>query len=178
MKYIQSIAAVFLAVFSANVLAAKADMVVPELQKWAAHASVVAAVKKHNSTSMPLDEIKKIDKEWIAAKGKVAKANELMANEAAKYLKSQESKKSYLVESILTGNQGENVAITALTSDYWQGDEPKFVKAFHNGSGATYISRPKRDKSTNEIISQVSVPVMDGGKAIGTLTVGVIVSKL
>ena len=65
-----------------------------------------------------------------------------------------------------------------MTSDYWQGDEPKFTNAFTNGKGNTYIARPQKDKSTGEIISQVSVPVMSDSKAIGTLTVGVRPDKL
>jgi hypothetical protein len=88
-------------------------------------------------------------------------------------LKTVEKSKPYFIETILTDNQGANVAITDLTSDYWQGDEPKFVKAFADGNGADYIARPKKDDSTGQVISQVSVPVMDGGVAIGTLTMGV-----
>ena len=41
-----------------------------------------------------------------------------------------------------------------------------------------YIARAKKDESSGAVISQVSVAVMDGGKAIGTLTIGVNVQAL
>lgn len=147
--------------------------VLPEIKQMASNPAVVSAVKQANSKGTSLDSIKAMDDKWKAASGNIPEAQEMMTNEAATALKTAEASNTAMKESILTDNQGANVAISALTSDYWQGDEAKFVKAFAGGSGKDYIARPKRDDSTGTIISQVSVPVMDGGKAIGTLTVGV-----
>lgn len=113
-----------------------------------------------------------------ASKEPTATMKSYASNAAAKVLAKIQQAKPYLVEFILTDNQGANVAITGMTSDYWQGDEPKFSNAFANGKGEIYIARPQKDKSTGEVISQVSVPVMSNGKAIGTLTVGVRSEKL
>ena len=161
-----------------NAFAGDPRDVVPDLQKWASHPLVVNAVKEQNNKKVKLKDIKQIDKEWREKKGDLPLKDQLMTNAAAKELAGREKEKPYFVESILTDNRGANVAITAVTSDYWQGDEVKFSKSFNKGKGGSYVGRIKRDKSTGERLSQVSVSVMDGNVAIGTLTVGVRVDKI
>ena len=75
-------------------------------------------------------------------------------------------------------NQGANVAMTDKTSDYWQGDEAKFQKAFNGGAGAVFIDAVKFDESAQAYLVQVSVPVMDGDQAIGAITMGIDVDKV
>lgn len=147
--------------------------VVPEVVLAAADSVVVQAVKKQNDDAMSADNIQELDKIWMSAKEPTAFMKSLTSNAAAQVLTKLEKSKPYFVEFILTDIQGANVAITGMTSDYWQGDEPKFSNAYANGKGNVYIARPQRDRSTGEIISQVSVPVMSEKKAITTLTVGV-----
>ena len=166
--------------FAGNALAKEVKDVVPEVVKAAADPVIVKAVKEQNAQGLTLAKIQEIDKAWMettnAKKEPTAFMKSIASNAAAKELAKLE--KPYMVEFILTDNQGANVAVTGMTSDYWQGDEPKFTNAFANGKGNTYIARPQKDKSTGEVISQVSVPVMSDGKAIGTLTVGVRPEKL
>lgn len=174
--FITSILAAYLSVGSA--LAREVKDVVPEVVKAASNAVVVQAVKEQNDKGVPLAKIQELDKTWMDAKEPTTFMKSLASNSAAKALARIEKSTPYFVEFILTDNQGANVAMTGMTSDYWQGDEPKFTNAFANGKGDTYVARPQKDKSTGEVISQVSVPVMSGGKAIGTLTVGVRSEKL
>jgi hypothetical protein len=63
------------------------------------------------------------------------------------------------------------------TTDYWQGDEAKFIKSYDNGKGAVFVDDVKFDNSTQAYLDQVSVPVKDGGKAIGAITFGISVDK-
>jgi hypothetical protein len=166
--------------FAGYALAKEVKDVVPEVVHAAADPVIVKAVKEQNAQGLTLAKIQEIDKAWMdttdAHKEVTAFMKSYASNAAAKELAKLE--KPYMVEFILTDNQGANVAITGMTSDYWQGDEPKFSNAFANGKGEIYIARPQKDKSTGEVISQVSVPVMSDGKAIGTLTVGVRPEKL
>jgi hypothetical protein len=150
----------------------------PDIKALAADPTLVEAVKAQNAQNLSMEFIQKLDEKWIAAAGKLPEAEAQMSNKAAKVLKAAEKAKPYYKECILTDNKGANVAISELTSDYWQGDEPKFSNAFADGKGKDYIARPKKDASTGQVIAQVSVPVMDGGKAIGTLTVGVDLTTL
>ena len=158
--------------------AGTANDVVPEIKAIAAKPEVIAAVKAQNSQNLTLDAIKAMDSKWIATSGGLPEGKAMMENAVSKALLTAEKAKPYFVESILTDNQGANVAISSMTSDYWQGDEPKFVKAWADGKGDDYVARAKKDESSGAVVSQVSVPVMDGGKAIGTLTIGVNIQAL
>lgn len=172
------IVTLFLIVAQSATAKAVKDLV-PEIVEAAANPGVIEAVKAQNDQSLTLAKIQLMDGEWKSFKNN---PNEFMksflSNPAAKILADIEHSKPYFVEFILTDNQGANVALTEITSDYWQGDEPKFKNAFANGKGKVYIARPQKDKSTGKVISQVSVPVLKDGKAIGTLTVGVHIDSI
>lgn len=75
-------------------------------------------------------------------------------------------------------DQGALVCATAKTTDYWQGDEAKWQRAFNDGKGDVFIDRPKFDDSSAQRLAQISVPVLDKGVAIGAITVGVSIDKL
>lgn len=167
-----------MALASGSVLAKGVKDIVPEIVQAAANSAVVDAVKSQNAKGLSLEKIQSMDNEWKGASEPNDFMKSHLENDAAKALSVLENSSGYLVEFIVTDNQGANVALTGITSDYWQGDEPKFTNAFADGKGNTYIARPQKDKSTGEVVSQVSVPVMSDGKAIGTLTVGVRMDQL
>ena len=75
---------------------------------------------------------------------------------------------------------GLNVAASAATSDYWQGDEAKWQETFGNGSGEIHISEVEFDDSTGSYQSQVSLPIRDPdtNELIGAITFGVNVQSL
>jgi hypothetical protein len=75
-------------------------------------------------------------------------------------------------ETFVMDDRGALVCATARTSDYWQGDEAKFEQAFRGGKGHVFIDRPKYDDSASASIAQISVPVMENGRAIGAITFG------
>lgn len=151
---------------------------VPELQSWGSNAALVAAVKAQNASGMSLEEIKKKDAEWMATSGVSDFMQSVMNNAAAQELKRLEASKPYFTEVFLMDNQGANVAMTNKTSDYWQGDEPKFTESFKGGQGGVDIGKVKFDESAQAYLVQISVPVMDGGAAIGAITIGVNVDEL
>jgi hypothetical protein len=142
---------------------------------------VVDAVKEANKTATKsLDEIIKLDKRWRATDGVDAWIGGFLNNPCATYLKEvqNEHKKGgrFLYSEIFVmDKQGNIVAESNKTSDYWQGDEAKFTKSFADGKGAIFIDKPSFDESTQTYLVQVSVPVLDPytGGAIGAMTVGV-----
>lgn len=74
--------------------------------------------------------------------------------------------------------RGLNVGQSAKTSDYWQGDEAKWLDTFLAGPGAVHVSEVEEDESTQTFQVQVSLAVADGGAAIGAITIGVDVAHL
>jgi hypothetical protein len=139
---------------------------------------LVAVVKGQNAEGKTLAEIKKLDTIWKETSGIADYMKEMMESECADYLKRIQKSKSYFAEIFLMDNQGANVAITNKTSDYWQGDEAKFQKAFNQEAGGVFVDKVKFDSSTNAKLAQVSVPIMDGNKAIGVITFGINVAKI
>ena len=142
---------------------------------------VVNAVKEANKTATKsLELIFKLDKRWRATDGVDEWIGRFLNNPCATYLKKvqKEHKKGgrFLYSEIFVmDKQGNIVAESNKTSDYWQGDEAKFIKSFADGKGAIFIDKPSFDESTQTYLVQVSVPVLDPytGGAIGAMTVGV-----
>lgn len=151
---------------------------VPTLKTWGTNPVLIAAVRAQNAKGMTLEQIKTKDKEWMGTSGVDAFMKTLMSNDAAKEMLKLEHSAPYYLEFFLMDNQGANVAMTNKTSDYWQGDEAKFKESFKGGAGAVHVGPVKFDSSAQAYLVQVSVPVMDDGKAIGALTIGINLDEL
>jgi len=149
----------------------KAKAAVPRIKKIAADPVLIAAIKQQNAKKMSLTEIQKIDKAWTDGDTKVS--NEVSARPCSVKLQELLKKQPDLVEAFAMDDQGANVCMSDRTSDYWQGDEAKWQKSFNGGKGGVNFDERKFDSSAKAVVVQVSVPVLDQGKVIGALTVGV-----
>jgi len=142
------------------------------LQTWVKDDRIVQAVRKSNKKNITLARIKELDHAWVNGDAqKLVMA--VQKNDAAIYLKTKtgNNKKLY-VEAFLCDQQGAVVAEYPKTSDYWQGDEDKFIASFNHGVGQNHIGAVEFDESTQTYSVQISIPVMDEGKTIGVLIVG------
>jgi len=148
-----------------------------KLVKWGTDPIIVQAVKNENAKGKTLDQIKELDKKWMATPGIDDFMKSLMDSPCGKHLQKLQKSAPYYAEIFVMDNQGANVCMSEKTSDYWQGDEPKFIESFKGGAGAVHISDVVFDKSTQAYLVQVSFPVKDGGKVIGAVTVGIDVDK-
>jgi hypothetical protein len=150
-------------------------------QKLAAYGKepiIVAAVKAENAKGKTLDQIKALDTKWMATPGVADYMKALMESECGKFLRTLQKSAPYYAEIFVMDNLGANVAMTDKTSDYWQGDEAKFQKSFNGGAGAVFVDAVKFDDSAQVYLVQVSVPVWDGDKVIGAITIGLDVDKV
>lgn len=139
---------------------------------------IVAAVKAQNEKNISLDEIKELDKKWQDHAGIADYMLVMMESECGKALRNIQKSAPYYSEIFVMDNQGANVAMTDKTSDYWQGDEDKFIKSYNKGNGAVFIDDVKFDSSSQAYLVQVSVPVKDGEEVIGAITIGIDVDKI
>lgn len=147
------------------------------LAKFGADKGIVKAVKAQNKKGTSLMMIQITDGAWRGVKSEnIPIMDELMANDCAKAAKALMESKPYIVEIFVMDDQGANVCMTARTGDYWQGDEAKFVKSFNGGIGSVFVDEIELDGGIN--VSQVSIPVMRKGTAIGAMTIAVDVDKL
>ena len=155
---------------------AKIDALLPELRKIATTEAVLSAVKTQNAKKLTQEAIKKIDEEWSKATGVTDLMKPYLENDCATALKKIAT--PAMVEAFAMDNQGALVCSTSKTSDFWHGDEEKWQKSFAEGKGAEFVDKPKFDESSQTYSIQVSLPVMDEGKAVGALTVGLGLDKL
>lgn len=139
---------------------------------------IVAAVKAENAKGKTLAQIKARDEEWMKTPGVDAGMKALMDNACAKHLGTLANQLGCVAEAFVMDNLGANVAMTDKTSDYWQGDEPKFTESFAGGKGAIHVSDVKFDDSSQSYVVQVSVPVHDASAVIGAITFGIDVDKV
>ncbi len=153
------------------------DLANVKLAQMGTAPEIVSSVIEHNKSGMSLDEIKNMDKKWVAAQGTTDVMAELMTSSCAKVLKQFQASAPYYAEIFVMGNQGAIVAMTDKTSDYWQGDEDKFQKSFNQGKGRVFVGDVEFDDSSNTFLVQVSVPVISKDKAIGAITFGINIEK-
>jgi hypothetical protein len=139
---------------------------------------IVAAVKAENAKNKTLDQIKATDEKWKSTAGIADYMKAMMTSECGKRLIAILESEPFYAEIFVMDNQGANVAMTDKTSDYWQGDEAKFKKSYNNGNGAVFVDEIEFDDSAQVYLCQVSVPVRDGDRVIGAITVGIDVDKI
>lgn len=144
-----------------------------ELQQLGHDPVVVAAVQAENAKGKTLAQIKAADQTWQATAGLSAEMKAPMESTCGKYLHGIQADKGYYAEIFVMDIQGANVAMTDKTSDYWQGDEAKFIESYMQGRGKVHVGAIEFDDSTQSYLAQISVPVMDGDHAIGVVTIGV-----
>ncbi len=138
---------------------------------------IVAAAKAQNARNVSLAAIKVADERWMAG-NETALVKQVLSGPCADRLRALAGANPAYSETFAMDDQGALVCATAKTSDYWQGDEAKWERAFNGGKGDVFIDRPKFDESAKARIAQISIPIMDGDKAIGAVTVGIVIEKL
>jgi len=147
---------------------------IAEIQEFACHPSIVDAVRLQNDRQMALSEIKDLDKQWTSTRELTAHKRALQEGKAGRLLTLKIHKNRAIYnEGFATDNQGANVLACPPTSDYWQGDETKWQAAYNGGAGKTYVGPVTLDESTGVNAVQISVPILDHGKTIGVLIMGV-----
>lgn len=142
---------------------------------------VINAVETANhKEKKSLLNIMMLDKKWQSADAGDEWVNGFLNNPCSDYFRkvrqsSAEKGVSLYAEIFVTDKQGCIIAASGRTTDYWQGDEEKFIKSFAEGAGAVFTGRPDFDESSDKYVIQVSVPVMSPHtkRAIGVLTAGI-----
>jgi len=154
------------------------DLAKKKLMELSTDTIIVDAVKKENLKGKTLDQIKQMDKKWKATAGIVGYMELMMTSACGKHLQKLVKSAPYYAEIFVMDNQGANVAMSDKTSDYWQGDEAKFKNSYKDGKGDLFIDEVEFDDSTQAYLVQISLPVKDGDKVIGAITIGIDVDKI
>jgi hypothetical protein len=153
-------------------LQAKLDAELKEVKALAADATIVAAVKTHNTggnsaaVSMTQEQWKMLTvlDTFVRARSK---------NPAGETLRAKKS--AAVAEAFISGADGTKVAFLAKPSSWSHAGKPKHDVPM---SGKSWQGPVEVDESSGLQQIQVGVPIMDDGKVIGSLVVGLSVAKL
>jgi len=117
---------------------------------------------------------------WSALKDKDFRKSHTESGAAKELKKFQEASGGRIAELFVTDCFGANVAQTQVTSDWFQGDEPKYTEV--KGKHDLFVDAPKRDDTVGQVGVQVSIPLWDTTGAeptfIGVAVATVIVDKI
>ena len=144
-------------------------------EQVAADPEIRKAVAAKNAEGESRQTIEARDREWTRnPAAPLRKA--LTASPCAARLREKIAADPLVVEAILMDAQGANVCVSRETSDYWQGDEDKWQKPFVEGR-APFVDEPAFDASSATYAVQLSVPVLEGARRIGALTLTLKIRK-
>lgn len=154
------------------VVQAKVDAQIKVIQAWASDPVIVGAVKAQNA-SLPAEYAAMTQDKWKDLTKLDPFVRSFDKNAAGEFLKGKKS--DTVIRSFLSDANGTKVAFTAKTLSWSHKGDPKHEIPM---TGKTWQGSVEQDKASGLEQVQVSVPVLDGDKPIGSLAVGLSVSKM
>lgn len=153
-------------------LQAKIDAKIKDLSWMSTDPKVVAAVKEHNAN--PPAEAKAMTQDkWKGLSLLDPFVRSLSKNSLAEYLKTK--KDESWSELFVSGADGTKVALFSKTSGWSHKGKDKHDVPM---KGQSWIGPVEVDQSAGVEQVQVGLPVLDGGKPIGSIVVGLSTVKL
>ncbi|KAA2316338.1 hypothetical protein DL237_08890 [Pseudooceanicola sediminis] len=155
------------------------DYLESEILLWAFDPTLIEAVRAQNARlgHLSQDRINQMDLDWRAQVGTSHHplVDEVLMSPAADFLSQQvEESAGVISEVFIMDSNGMNVAASSATSDYWQGDEAKFIETYDVGTGAVHVGDVEFDESVQAYLGQISISLTDPDtqEVIGAITVG------
>jgi hypothetical protein len=154
------------------VMQAKIDAQVKSLQALASDPAIVNAVKARNASTPAACQAMTQDK-WAALPPFDAFVLSFSGNSVGEVLKAK--KNQVVAEMFVSAADGTKVGFTGKTSNWSHKGKPKHDVPM---TGKTWQGEIEMDQSTGLQQIQIAVPVVDGGKPIGSVVAGLQVARL
>ncbi|WP_068826514.1 transporter substrate-binding domain-containing protein [Pseudomonas sp. BMS12] len=148
------------------------------LARWGKHPDLLEALRHNDLGSNSEERIRELDRQWmrerlleekpLIKRLLQAQPSRLLANITEQY-------RPLFNEIFISDSSGQLVAISEVTSDYWQADEEDFQQASRLPPGQVYISDIEYDGSTQSFQSKASAPLYDpdDGRLLGVISLGI-----
>lgn len=149
---------------------AKVEAKLAVLKAWGSEPALVKATKESDANPTAKDMTQ--DK-WKGLTVVDPTVRGFTSNPAAAWIKAH--KDPAVSEAFVNNAQGTKVAFLSKTSSWSHKGKPKHDVPM---TGKTWIGEAEIDESTGQKQVQVSFPVLEGGKPIGSIVVGLSLSKL
>lgn len=152
--------------------------VIESVGEWLSNPIVSLSINAQNDLRGALSQadIDALDTQWRAereADDKPLISATLSAPLSIYLLRVQANSLGLYPEIFVMDANGLNVGQSAITGDYWQGDEDKFQKTFPGGPNTVFIDAAEWDEDRKIWRAQLNMSVTDPetGKVIGAATV-------
>ena len=153
-------------------LRAKVEAKAAQLKSLSTDPIVISAVKAHNANP-PAEDKAMTNEKWTKLTILDPYVRGFSKNSLGAYLKSR--KDDQIAELFVSSADGTKVAFLAKTSSWSHAGKDKHQVPM---TGKLYVGAPAMDDSTGQQLVQIGLPVLDGGKPIGSIVVGLATSKL
>ena len=151
---------------------AKIDAQIKLIAMWAADPVVVDAVKAHNA-SVPPEQLALTQEKWRALTVLDPLVRTFSKNPVGQLLKAK--KTDVVTEAFVSDAAGLKVGFIAKTSNWSHKGKPKHDVPM---TGKSWQGPVEIDESSGQQQLQIAVPILDGTQAIGSLVVGLSLTKL
>ncbi len=151
---------------------AKVDAKTKQLTSWSTDKKIVDFVRNFN-VNPPAETRGMTQEKWEGLNMLSPEVKSVSKNDLASYLRT--IKDASISEIFVSGADGTKAAFLSKTSSWSHKGKPKHDVPM---SGKTWTGKPELDESTGVQQVQVGLPVLDNGKAIGSIVVGLNLSKL
>jgi hypothetical protein len=154
------------------VVKGKVEAKAVQLRAWGSDPAVVSAVKAANAA--PAAGVAEMTNEkWKTLTVLDPFVRSFTKNQLGAYLKGKQDPQ--ISECFVSAANGAKVAFLAKTSNWSHADKDKHRVPM---AGKVWIGPVELDESTGQQQVQVAVPVLDGGRPIGSIVIGLAVNRL
>ncbi len=151
---------------------AKIDEQVKYVQSWASDPTIINAVKAIN-TSLPAANKAMTQEKWTALAPFDPFVLSFTSNPVGRFLKTKQNQ--MISEAFVSAADGTKVGFLQKTTWWVHKGKPKHDVPM---TGKTWQGEVETDQSTGLQQIQIAVPVLDAGKPIGSVVVGLQVARL
>lgn len=159
------------------------DYLVDEVRQWSSSPVVMMTLEASNARYLGLDQagIQALDQQWVAEREVEDQPliTAVLSSPLSNYLTRIQADSQGLFTAIFVmDGSGLNAGQSAITSDFWQGDEAKFQKTFQVGPDAIFVDDIEINEDTGAEIAQLNMSIAQDGKLVGAITVDVNLTEL
>jgi hypothetical protein len=151
---------------------AKVEARVKTLQSWSTDPAIVSAVQAYNANP-PAEAKAMTNEKWKSLTVLDPLVRSFTRNALGQHLKGKQTPE--ISECFVSGADGSKAAFLSKTSSWSHGDKDKHRVPM---TGKPWIGPAEVDESTGQLQVQVGLPVLDKGKPIGSIVIGLKVSAL
>ncbi|WP_157719187.1 transporter substrate-binding domain-containing protein [Halopseudomonas salegens] len=151
---------------------------------WVELPDIIAAVQAQNSQHEGISQtdINRLDQQWMneTALREQPLIQSVLERPLSRWLQTRQGLSARLIsEIIITDRHGLNVAVSEITTDYWQGDEAKFQRAFFSKDSRPFLGVLEYDQSSQRYHVHFSSQILDpqSGEVIGVMVIGLDIGK-